>query len=277
VKKMSGKLFSWISGGWLFARSAPVNRKSAPFLRRPVIFFSAALCLVVFWAGFAGLRAQQEEDTQDQTKFTMGRVYFDPPMWAPLGSGAGAWWSHDTPRGEQHLMKIVTELTELDANPNPHVFSFQTDDCFKYPFAYMCEVGYLSLTDEEVQRMSEYLLRGGFLLVDDFRTDMALQLFEENMRKVFPGRKLEEVPRTDPIFTCFYDISNIFPLPPYSRTFIPQYLGMRDDNGRLMMIVNFNNDLSEYWEWSDDPFRPIDETNEAYKYGVNYVMYPLTH
>jgi hypothetical protein len=266
-----------MSRAWPRSRHAPVNKRGTSSLRRAVIFLAAAFCLAVFGAGFFGLRAQQEGETQDETKFTMGRVYFDVPLWAPLGSGAGAWWSHDTPRGEEHLMKIMAEVTELDANPEPHVISFKTDDCFKYPVAYMCEVGYLSLTDEEAHRMSEYLLRGGFLIVDDFRSDLALQLFEQNLQKVFPGRKLEEVPRTDPIFTGFYDISNVFPVPPYSRFYIPRYLGMRDDKGRLMMIVDFNNDLSEYWEWSDNSLRPIDETNEAYKYGVNYLMYALTH
>jgi len=274
---MARMIFSLISQAWPGARSAPFSKKIPSSLRHPGILLAAALSLAVLLAGLIVLHAQQQEEVQDQTKFTMGRVYFDVPLWAPLGSGAGAWWSHDTPRGEEHLMKIMAELTELDANPEPHVFSFQTDDCFKYPIAYMCEVGYLSLTDEEARRMSEYLLRGGFLIVDDFRSDLALQLFEENLKKVFPGRKLEEVPRTDPIFTDFYDISNVFPVPPYSRFYIPQYLGMRDDSGRLMMIVNFNNDLSEYWEWSDDSLRPIDETNDAYKYGVNYLMYALTH
>jgi hypothetical protein len=63
----------------------------------------------------------------------------------------------------------------------------------------------------------------------------------------------------------------------YPGYYVPQYLGMSDDKGRLMMVVDYNNDISEYWEWSDNPFMPIDETNEAFKYGVNYLMYALTH
>ena len=125
--------------------------------------------------------------------------------------------------------------------------------------------------------MSEYLLRGGFLIVDDFRGERELENFKRQMRAVFPDRSLEELPRTHPIFTCFYDISNVFPPPPYNRSQIPRYLGISDDQGRLMMVVDYNNDLSEYWEWSDDPFMPIEDSNEAYKYGVNYVMYALTH
>ena len=125
--------------------------------------------------------------------------------------------------------------------------------------------------------MAEYLLRGGFLIVDDFRGDRALENFKNNLKLAFPDRSLEDVPRTDPIWTCFYDISKLFPEAPYSRMLVPRYLGLRDDKGRLMMIVNHNTDISEYWEWSNQPFYSLEETNEAYKYGVNYIMYPLTH
>jgi len=224
------------------------------------------------------LRAQDEEPL-NQTKFTLGRVFYDVPMlpWGSIGASNGPPWSHDTPRSESHMMKIMSELTKLDANPAPHVFSFKTDECFKYPIAYLCEVGYLNLSEAEAHRMAEYLLRGGFLIVDDFRGERALDNFKRNIRMIFPDRSLEEVPRTDPIWNCFYDISRLFPDPPYASWLVPQYLGMRDDKGRLMMIVNYNTDISEYWEWSDNPFWPIERTNEAYKYGVNYIMYSLVH
>jgi hypothetical protein len=125
--------------------------------------------------------------------------------------------------------------------------------------------------------MAEYLLRGGFLIVDDFRGYRELENFRYQMKQVFPDRSLEELPRTHPIWTCFYDISGVDIEPPYSNFLTPQYFGISDDNGRLMMVVDYNNDISEYWEWSDDPLTPIEESNEAYKYGVNYVMYALTH
>jgi hypothetical protein len=236
------------------------------------------LSLGVTVAGVLSLPAQEEEP-RNETKFTMGRIYYDVPMypWGPVGAGNGPPWSHDTPRAETHLMKIMAEVTRLDANPGPHIFSFKTDECFKYPIAYFCEVGFLDLSEEEAHRMAEYLLRGGFLIVDDFRGERALENFKRNLKMVFPDRSLEEIPRTDPIFDGFYDIKNLLPVPPYQRWLVPEYLGMRDDNGRLMMIVDYNNDISEYWEWSSDPFYPMDQTNEAYKYGVNYVMYALTH
>ena len=228
------------------------------------------------------LMAQQELETpRDESKFTFARIFFEAPMGrffiGPIGAGNGPPWSHDWPRAEEHLMKIVSEVTRLDVNPGGHIISFQSDECFKYPIAYLCEVGYMDLSDEEAHRMAEYLLRGGFLIVDDFRGEREWRNFRYQMRRVFPDRSLEELPRNHPIWTCFYDISDLAIEPPYSRFFTPQYFGISDDNDRLMMVVDYNNDISEYWEWSNDPIMPIEESNEAYKYGVNYVMYALTH
>jgi hypothetical protein len=174
-------------------------------------------------------------------------------------------------------MKILAEVTRLDVNADGHILSFEDEEVFKVPIAYLCEVGFLDLSEKEVRNMNQYLLRGGFLIVDDFRGERDLDNFKRQMKRVLPDRAIEELPRTHPIFNCFYDISNLFPPPPYAQNLIPQYFGISDDKGRLMMVIDYNNDISEYWEWSDNPLMPIEQTNEAYKYGVNYVMYALTH
>jgi hypothetical protein len=244
--------------------------------------FRLCLLIVLSWTFIFYLGAQeQQEAPRDESKFTFARILFQGRLgrffFGPVGAGNGPPWSHDFPRSEEHLMKIMAEVTRLNVNPGGHIISFQNDECFKYPIAYLCEVGYIDLSDAEAHRMAEYLLRGGFLIVDDFRGERELMNFREQMKRVFPDRSLEPLPRTHPIWTCFYDISKLEIEPPYSRNFIPQYFGMSDDNGRLMMVVDYNNDISEYWEWSNDPLMPIAESNEAYKYGVNYLMYALTH
>ncbi len=260
------------SKAWLNRHSSIVNRKSM-FAAGLVML---AISIIVAWA------AQDiPELPRNESKFTFGRIFFNYPMTrffpGPVGAGNGPPWSHDWPRSEEHFMKIMAEVTKLDVNPGGHITSFQSDDCFKYPIAYLCEVGYINLSEQEARRMAEYLLRGGFLIVDDFRGEREFSNFRYQMKQVFPDRSLEELPRTHPIWTCFYDISKLNIEPPYSKWLTPQYFGMSDDNGRLMMVVDYNNDISEYWEWSDDPIMPIEESNEAYKYGVNYVMYALTH
>lgn len=254
------------------------NRQSAIVNRQLLLVCAAVLVLSIL-----GLIAQerQAEVPRKESRFTIGRVYFDSPItrffFGPVGAGNGPPWSHDWPRSEEHFMKIMAEVTRLDVNPSGHIISFQDDDCFKYPIAYLCEVGYINLSEQEAHRMAEYLLRGGFLIVDDFRGQRDFSNFQYQMKRVFPNRSLEELPRSHQIWNCFYDISNVLIQPPYDRFLTPQYFGISDDNGRLMMVVNYNNDISDYWEWSDDPMRPIEESNEAYKYGVNYVMYALTH
>ena len=243
------------------------------------------VCITLLAAGILAFAAQEKlpEVPRKESKFTMGRVYFDSQMaWSmfgPIGAANGPPWSHDWPRSEEHFMKIMAEITRLDVNPSGHIISFQNDDCYKYPIAYLYEVGYIDLSDEEAHRMSEYLLRGGFLIVDDFRGPREMANFIRQMKRVFPGRTLQELPPTHDIWKSFFDVSDlkIEPPPIYGRRFVPQYFGMKDDTGRMMMVVNYNNDISEYWEWSDDPLMPIDETNEAYEYGVNYLMYALTH
>jgi hypothetical protein len=240
------------------------------------ILLSLGLGVLVVILGWVAAKGQEEILVKH--KFTMARIRFSTSNLYGFRFGAqGPPWSHDYPRSEQHFMKIMSEVTKLDVNPDGHIVSFQDEEVFKFPIAYLCEVGFLDLSEKELANLNQYLLRGGFLIVDDFRGETELENFKRQMKMAFPDRSLEELPRNHPIFTCFYDISSLFPIPPYNRGLIPQYLGMNDDTGRLMMVVDYNNDLSEYWEWSNDPLMPIEQSNEAYKYGVNYVMYALTH
>ena len=246
-----------------------------PRRRRLLLWSAAAAACLGMLATFVAGQAR-DDDNLVKYKFTLARIRCTLPNFGYWGRG-GPPWSHDWPRGEQHFMKILGEVTKIDVNSDGHIVSFDDEDAFKYPIAYLCEVGFMDLSEKEARNMGQYLLRGGFLIVDDFRGERDLENFRQQMKMVFPDRSLEEVPRTHPIWTCFYDISTLFIPPPYSRNQIPQYFGITDDKGRLMMIVNYNNDISEYWEWSDNPFAPIEDTNEAYKYGVNYVFYALTH
>src|SRR5262245_5576395 len=255
--------------------SIPASKRSR-FVASCCLWTLAAILLL--GAGVWRVHAQVEL-ARIKNKFTIARIRYSVPLlgWGAIGDPQGPPWSHDWPRSEEHLMKIMAEVTKLDVNPGGHVTSFDSDDVFSYPIAYLCEVGYLDLSEQEAHNMSEYLLRGGFLIVDDFRGENALDNFRQQMKRVFPERCLEELPRAHPIWNCFYDISSLLPDPPYAKNLVPQYFGISDDRGRLMMVVDYNTDISEYWEWSDNPLMPIKETNEAYKYGVNYLMYALTH
>ncbi|MEJ2246437.1 MAG: DUF4159 domain-containing protein, partial [Acidobacteriota bacterium] len=181
-----------------------------PFSHPQKILAGIACFTMILISGLLFLRAQDvPELPREESKFTFGRIFFVAPMTARgrrgMGWASGPPWSHDWPRLGEHLMKIMAEVTKLEVNPGGHIISFENDDCFKYPVAYLCEVGEMYLSDEEAVRMREYLLRGGFLIVDDFRGEGSLWNFEEQMKKVFPDRFLEELPRDHPIWKCFYD------------------------------------------------------------------------
>jgi len=201
--------------------------------------------------------------------------YFDPTI---VGDG-GFPWSHDYPDAGRHLMKIMAELSKTDVtlDVNEPIFTFDDAQLFKYPFAYLCEIGCMNLDDKEIAGLREYILRGGFLLIDDFRNQGSLYNLQRQLKQALPEYEIKKLDLSHPIFNCFFSIKSLELNPIYGPYSTPEFWGMEDKDGRLMMIINYNYDVSDYWQYSNNPFRPIEETNEAYKFGVNYIMYALTH
>lgn len=221
-------------------------------------------------------------------RFTFVRVKYTT---APGGYWYGGWpaWAHGYPIAEQNLMKIMNEVSFL----GPHLddintISLDDPELFKYPVAYIIEVGWWALTDKEAAALRAYLQKGGFVIVDDFKTPGwgggrgggGWDYFAANMQRVLPGAHFYEMDASHPIFHCFFEISSLEDFPQAYNAGRPIFRGLYEDNDpskRLMMIVNYNTDISQFWEWSGRGFRPIDETNEAYKLGVNYLIYGMTH
>jgi hypothetical protein len=217
-------------------------------------------------------------------RFTFARARFDVGLFAgrgyfsqALGDG-GPPWSHDYPIAGRHLMRIMNELSKADVtlDRNEPIFSFDDPEIFKYPFIYVCEVGFMDLSDKEIAGLREYCLRGGFVMVDDFRGEQQLYTLRNNVQRAFPEHQLQRLDATHPIFNCFFSIKTLDLRPMYGPM-SPEFYGVEDETGRLMMVIDYNYDMSDYWQWSDNPFSPIEETNESYKFGVNYIVYALTH
>ena len=198
------------------------------------------------------------------------------------GGGRGPAWGHDYPRAETNFAKILEATTLIDTYREGYsgrILRLDDPELFKYPIASIIEVGYWRPSDLEVLRLREYLLKGGFLIVDDFRGS-SINNFQYQMNRVLPDYLLQYVPMDHDIFDSFFYIEDPSALvPPYGRD-IPQYLGIFEDNdpqGRIMVMINWNQDLQEYWEFSDRGYYPIDLSNEAYQFGVNYLIYAFTH
>jgi uncharacterized protein DUF4159 len=218
-------------------------------------------------------------------RFTFVRVRYTP---APGGywPGRRPSWIHGYPLAEQNLMKIMNEVTYLGAHENINTVTLDDPELFKYPIAYLIEVGWWSVTDREAAGLRDYLLKGGFLFIDDFKPagwrgpGGGWEPFAKTMRRVLPDVQFFDLSSNDPVFHSFFEIDNIDHFPQAYVSGNPVFRGIFEDNDRskrLMAIINYNTDVSQYWEWSGRGFRPFDQTNEAYKLAVNYLIYGLTH
>ena len=213
-------------------------------------------------------------------QFTFVRLRYGPPI---AFQSQRVPWSHDYPNGEQHFMRIMNDVTYLKPRiMESNVMALDDPELMHYPVAYMSEPGYWVMTESEASAFRAYLQKGGFVIFDDFAENRGgWDYFDRVFRQVMPGAKWVELDGTHPIFHSFFEIPNPLKfLPPYDRELKPSYLGLFEDNDpgkRLMAIVNYNNDISEYWEYSGQGFAPVSDENEAYKLGVNYIIYGLTH
>lgn len=213
-----------------------------------------------------------------------GRVTFVRLAWESSGGSRGFWssaWDHDYPRAEQHLSQILHELTYLDIHrEGSRVLRLDDPELFKHPIAFMWEPGFWMLTDREAESFRAYLLKGGFAVFEDFDGPSQWSNFEAAMRRVLPEGRFVKLDGSARIFDAFFHINDIDSiLHPMSRI-RPSYLGIYEDNDpskRLMVVANFDNDVPEYWEWSGQGLFPFDTSNEAYKLGVNYMVYGTTH
>jgi hypothetical protein len=246
----------------------------------------AALAQRRGFGGFGGRdRFQLQPNAPYDGRFTFVRVNYETAEGGYWYRGLPA-WAHGYPIAEQNLMKIMNELSYLGANEEQiNTLSLDDPELFKYPVAYIIEVSWWTLTDRQAAALRAYMQKGGFVIVDDFKArgdfgSPGWQVFEENMQRVLPGARFVEMEATHPIFRCFFEIETLENFPQAYNAGPPVFRGLYENNDpkkRLQMIVNYNTDVSQFWEWSGTGLRPIDETNEAYKLGVNYIIYGMTH
>jgi hypothetical protein len=189
-------------------------------------------------------------------------------------------WAHDYPTADVHVMKILNELTlarpRMDGS---NVMSLADPELHNYPIAYMSEPGFWGMDEDEVKGLRTYLQKGGFMIFDDFRASDWDNL-QDQMRLAFPTGQWYELDPSQPVWHSFFEIVDPHAMVPPYGDLPPMFYGLFENNdrhGRLMAVANVNNDLGEYWEFSDTGYAPVDLSNEAYKFGVNYFIYGLTH
>jgi hypothetical protein len=223
-------------------------------------------------------------------RFTFARIKFRPLVWGM--SNAYAWsldlkWNHDYPAAEVHFAKIIEEITGVVPRlEGGNILEITDPRLFEHPWAYLCEPGFWNPTDEEARLLREYMLKGGFVVIDDFFDPIGWPKdqwnnFERVIQKVLPGVILYPLAAEDSVFHSFFDVEDLDFDDPDMMRFQPTIYGIFENNDpkeRLMAVVNYNLDIGDYWEWSNDAFiYPKHLTEKGFKLGINYLMYSILH
>ena len=211
-------------------------------------------------------------------RFTFVRIRYDQGSAGGFDFRRDIKWAHDYPRGERHFTKILGEITDIRSRTaESTILTLDDPELTRYPVAYLCEPGFWRPSETEVVGLRNYLLKGGFIIFDDFAGNHWVN-FQAQMRRVFPDLQPMRMTTDDKVFDAFYHITTLNYNHPYYG--MPsEFWGIYENNdrdGRLLAMINYNNDISEYWEFSDEQFFPVNMSNDAYKLGINYMVYALT-
>ncbi|MFI5230488.1 MAG: DUF4159 domain-containing protein [Gemmatimonadales bacterium] len=234
--------------------------------------------------------AQRSRGTGNDGRFVFARLMYSASAGSCYYRGEPS-WAHgygyvENGPAELSLLKIANEVSLLRPHlDGTNVVAIDDPALFKYPVSYLVEAGYLTLTEKEATALRTYLLKGGFLIIDDSREDAqrgkaGWENLEAMLALVVPGLHPIDMEPSHPIFHSFFDIPSFDVVRQFYDRGPPVFRGVFRDNDprkRLMIMINFNTDISNYWEYSAMGFRPVDESNEAYQLGVNYLLYALTH
>lgn len=241
---------------------------------RQLLLLGCVLAVVAAPFAWSQRRAFVEPNVPYDGRFTFVRLRYT--------QGYRMAWSADYPAMERNFMAILGDLSVMRVHrtgSNVHVLD--DPELGRYPVAYLTEPGYWYPTDEEAAALRRWILKGGFLIVDDFYFDRQWAVFEAGMRKVLPEARIDPLTVSHPVFHSFFSIKTLagmtHPATPAAKAV---YLGIHEDNDpakRLQVVINFNNDIGDYMEWSGEGWYPVNLSNDAYKFATNYVVYGLTH
>ncbi len=208
-----------------------------------------------------------------------------------FGRGGGS-WAIDYPKADQIFLSFIDRLlSNLDAYEWQHPVLLDDPELRRFPYLYALEVGYMNLTPPEIEGLRGFLLAGGFLVIDDFWGPREWANFEYQMEQVLPGYPIVDLSLSHEVFSTFYEITELLQVPNRRNGInsiyggstsecygcLPQVKGIYDEEGRLMVVINFNTDLGDAWEWADDPYYPLKFSTYAYEMGVNMIVYAMSH
>jgi hypothetical protein len=231
-------------------------------------------------------RAFAPENPKEKAEWTFARFRYD------LGEDFGFYrfqrWAADYPKSERQFIPGVTRLTRVQARSTEHVVDANSEEIFNYPWIYIEDPGAWRLTESQAKRLREYVLRGGFIMTDDSWGDDEWENLAAGLHMILPGHAIEDLADSDEIFHVVYDLNDRIQVPGTRHIWgrrwrITQDMGkarwsaVRDDKGRIVIAICHNSDVGDAWEWADSPQYPEKPASEAYRIGINYILYAMTH
>jgi hypothetical protein len=248
-----------------------------------------ALVSIVPAALLAWVQSSRGNAAAEPAEFNFIRLEYRDLPFIRRGYSRG-WWMQDWPEAEIHFNQGIRRLTRIHAGPEMHL-PLTDDRIFEHPWLYATQVGFWDLSDPEVIRLRDYLLRGGFLVVDDFYGVQDWEIFRQTMQRVLPDRPIVDIDDADPLMNVVYSIRERTFIPglrhlrigPGGQTTVypqggpPYWRAIHDDRDRMVVAINYNMDVGDAWEHADLPQYPESMTTLAYRFGINYIVYSMTH
>ena len=249
---------------------------------------------------FFGRQSQSYYSTQsnETAEFSWSRLRYSAATrsfggyggFGGYGYGGGS-WSRDYPKADRQFLIAMKRLTRINGRSTEQVVDLDDNnpntEIENYPWIYAVQVQNWTFTDAEAKRLREYLMKGGFIMVDDFHGTADWEAFMRGMRMVFPDRPIEDLENKDEIFHVLYDLEDRFQVPgeQYVNTgrtyekdgYVAKWRGIRDDKGRIVVAICHNMHLGDAWEWADSPEYPEKFASMAFRIGLNYIVYGMTH
>ncbi len=196
-------------------------------------------------------------------------------------------WSRDFPKADNDCLIALRRLTHINSPSPLNVVDLDSDHLYDYPWIYAVSVNNWTFTPEEAKRLHDFLMKGGFLMVDDFHGTDDWEHFMAGMRMVLPDATVEDLKDNDEIYHVLYDIDEKFQIPSevYVNTgrtyekdgYVPKWRAIRNDHGRIMVAICHNMHLGDAWEWADSPEYPEKFSGLAFRIVLNYITYSMTH
>jgi hypothetical protein len=236
-------------------------------------------------AQFGRETPEPESGGLPQAEFHMARLAYSAVGCAGSRGWCNPWWAIDYPLAEAHFLPAVERMTRIQVAPDSKHVTLEDDTLFDYPWLFLQQPGRGDWHPHgaQLERLREYLERGGFLVVDDFHGEYEWASFQAAMRDILPNRSIVDIPENDMLMSILFDLDKRTQIPGERHLYgmrmegPPHWRGIYDDDGRLMVAINHNIDMGDAWEHADDPRYPAAMTSTAYRFGVNYVIYAMTH